>query len=111
MHHNASSMTFIINLAVCDLAYCSIHLPIYAAQYLTRSPILNEPMCKFTVIFRNIITYADYMSIGMIALSRCINVTTKKKVIDKYSVLFTIGIWVYATLIFLPEICPVRYLC
>ena len=98
------------NLAVCYLAYCSIHLPIYAAQYLTRSPILNEPMCKFTVIFRNIITYADYMSIGMIALSRCINVTTKKKVIDKYSILFTIGIWVYATLIFLPEICPVRYL-
>ena len=57
-------MGFVINLAFCDFLYCSIALPIYALQYFLQRPILGRSMCIGTSIVRNIVIYADWMTVG-----------------------------------------------
>ena len=45
---------FIINLALSDLLYCGIHLPIEVAQHLSQKPLLNPIICKITAGLRTI---------------------------------------------------------
>ena len=66
-------MTFIINLAICDLMYCSIQLPVYAVQNLGQGPFLSETLCIGCAILRNINVKAVYMFMGMMATSRCLS--------------------------------------
>ena len=56
---------FIISLAVSDLLYCAISLPLYAMQYLTKRWVLGETLCYATTAFRYINAFADWMSVGM----------------------------------------------
>ena len=56
---------FIISLAVSDLLYCAISLPLYAMQYLSKRWVLGETLCYATTAFRYINAFADWMSVGM----------------------------------------------
>ena len=61
---------FIISLALADLLYCSIHLPLYAMQFLTHRWILGETLCFAFSAFRYINAFADWMSVGMLWFRR-----------------------------------------
>ena len=92
-----------LNLAMCDLLYCSTSLPIYAKQHLSGKIGLNHTFCKIFAVLRNINVETDFMAIGMIAISRlvhCINGNTKS-VIDKYRNVFVVGTWIYGIVIVL----------
>ena len=96
-------MAFMLNLAICDLLYCSITLPIYARQHISSKIGLDDLFCKVFAIFGNINVEADFMTIGMIAVSRlvrCFNGNVQS-FLDKYSKSFVIGTWMYGIIIFL----------
>ncbi len=48
------SLPFILNLAVADLLYCAVNLPLYAAQYFANDAwgIGGEAFCTFSAAFR-----------------------------------------------------------
>ena len=77
-------------------------LPVYGYEFIFRMPILNEQMCVASAIIRNISLIADWMTVGMIALSRCIYTTrfTRLSFIEKYGKSFVIGIWIYSILVY-----------
>ena len=65
LHMHWTTTIFIISLALADLLYCSIHLPLYAMQFLTHRWILGETLCFAFSAFRYINAFADWMSVGM----------------------------------------------
>ena len=101
-------MTFIINLAICDLMYCSIHLPIYAKQYLGQGPFLSETLCIGFAILRNINVRATYIFMGMMATSRCLSLA-KITILEKCRKVIAVYIWIFIILIYLPQISYARY--
>ena len=64
-------------------------------------------MCQITAGFRIVIVYADWMSVGMVAISRCMD-HTKITFLDRKKKYFIIGIWIYAFLIFCPVLSDVN---
>ena len=108
LHLQGLTMTFVINLAFCDFLYCSLHLPIYAVQNIYEKPMLQQEMCAITAIFRNIVMYADYMSIGMIALSRLIKITKKCLFLETYKRILCLCVWIYACLLLIPQLMSVN---
>ena len=96
-------MAFMLNLAVCDLLYCCTTLPIYARQHISSKIGLDDLFCKVFAVFRNINVEADFMTIGMIAVSRlvrCFNGNVQS-FLDKYSKSCVMGTWMYGIIIFL----------
>ena len=77
LHMHWTTTIFIISLALADLLYCSIHLPLYAMQFFTHRWILGETLCFAFSAFRYINAFADWMSVGMFT-SRFRNTTSKK---------------------------------
>ena len=101
-------MTFIINLAICDLLYCTIQLPVYAIQYLGQGPFLTETLCVGCAILRNINVKAVYMFMGMMATSRCLSLA-KITILEKCRKVIAVYIWIFIILLYLPQISYARY--
>ena len=101
-------MTFIINLAICDLMYCSIQLPVYAVQNLGQGPFLSDTLCIGCAILRNINVLATYMFMGMIASSRCLSLA-KITILEKYRKVIAAYVWIFIILLYLPQISYARY--
>ena len=66
---------FILMLAGSDFIYCVVNLPLYAVQYLNRRWTMGRTLCKVNAVFRYVNAFSDWMSLGLIALSRCLNLT------------------------------------
>ena len=68
----------------------------------------NDWTCKGFAALRYLNAYAAFMSIGTVAMSRCISVcfpVFSKSVFEKKkNMLMVVGIWVYATILVLPTI-------
>ena len=101
-----STTIFILNLAFSDLLYCAINLPMYATQYLERIWPLGASLCYANAVFRYINAFSDWVSVGLIAVSRCICLL-KPNWAERYltktnSVLVCILIWIYASFILVP---------
>ena len=62
-------------MAFADSLYCAINLPLYAMQYLKMRWIWGPDLCYITTAFRYVNAFADWMSVAMIAVSRCISLT------------------------------------
>ena len=108
LHQTGSTMTFIINLAICDLLYCTIQLPVYAIQYLGQGPFLTEKLCVGCAILRNINVKAVYMFMGMMATSRCLSLA-KITILEKCRKVIAVYVWIFIILIYLPQISYARY--
>ena len=108
LHQTGSTMTFIINLAICDLLYCTIQLPVYAIQYLGQGPFLTETLCVGCAILRNINVKAVYMFMGMMATSRCLSLA-KITILEKCRKVIAVYVWIFIILIYLPQISYARY--
>ena len=92
---HGSSLIFVLNLAFCDLIYCSFHLPTHAVQFFSQAPIWGNVMCIATSSFRGITAYADWMSVGIIAVSRCLSLKNIS-IIEQNGKIFVSMIWIYS---------------
>ena len=98
MKFNDSCLVLIINLSVCDFIYCCIALPINGLQFIYKGNILSQDVCLWHAIIRNIVVTADYVTVSVIAISRC-GYTTKFKIstlIQNHAKSFVILIWIYS---------------
>ena len=109
LHLNRATITFVNNLAICDLTYCVVHLPIHAISYFSLSaPFQNEMLCQITAVFRNTICYATYMFIAMIAVARFAKIKSKTSILTKYRRLFAGCVWIYSFLLCSLQFFPVN---
>lgn len=97
---------FILNLALSDMLYCAVNLPLYSLQYLKRGWILGPELCYANAVFRYINAFSDWMSLAMIAVSRCVCLK-KPRLIEatKTKTIVTLviaAIWFYSILLISP---------
>ncbi len=59
---------FILNLALSDLLYCVINLPLYAVQFFSGRWPWGASSCVASAAFRYVNAFADWMSLALIAL-------------------------------------------
>ena len=82
------------------LVFCLINLPIHAAQFWSREALFkNNTLCRYTTSFRYVNVFADWMSVGMIAVSRCMSLK-KIYIFERNAKYIAISIWVYAAILF-----------
>ena len=83
-----------------DLLYCTFNLPLYAVQYLRQEWPFSSGMCYAFAAFRFINAYADWMSLALIAVSRCMGLIWKAKaeqyLSGKKGMVLIVLIWAYA---------------
>ena len=101
-----STTIFILNLALSDLLYCAINLPMYATQYLARIWPLGSSLCYANAVFRYINAFGDWVSVGIIAVSRCIFLLkpgfARRYLTKRNSYIICLMIWAYTSLIMIP---------
>ena len=75
-------------------------------QYLKQRWTWGADLCYITTAFRYINAFADWMSVAMIAVSRCVSLTRpelgEKIFGGRNGKLIILAIWVYANLLILP---------
>ena len=106
-----STTLFILNLAFSDLLYCIFNLPMYAVQFLMGWWPLGETACVVSASIRYINAFADWLSLGFIALSRCVSLIKpslgEKIFAGKSGLSIIAGIWIYALALILPSVTQV----
>ena len=107
-----TNTVFILNLAFNELLYCTLNLPSYASTYLKRGWPFGYNLCGMSLAFIQVNAYADWISLGLIALSRCmclIKQTAWSRFCNNRNILFVFfSVWIYALLLALPAILSVR---
>ena len=69
----------LLHLSLCDFLYCSINLPIIAFNYelaLSNTSSHNYPgaqFCTATVVFRYLNALTEWMTMGLLAVERCLD--------------------------------------
>lgn len=69
----------LLHLSFCDFLYCAINLPIIAVNYelaLSDAPPSEYPsdqFCTGTVVFRYLNAIVEWMTLGLLALERCLD--------------------------------------
>ena len=67
----STATVFILNLAVADLLYCLVNLPLYYSQYNRPEVWRESPAgCRAAGLLRYMIAAADWMSLAGIAFNR-----------------------------------------
>ena len=105
---NCPTTIFILNLAFSDFIYCAVNLPMYSYYFLYQKWDWGLKMCKIAVNIRGINSYAAWLSVAMVAVSRCLVVTNSRKCATLFScrrnqIVIIILIWIYATALNLPS--------
>ena len=106
MDLSSSTNIFILNLAFADFLYCAINFPLYAWQYFQGSWPGNELSCKVNAAFGYLNVFSALMSVAMIAISRCITLTSPnfgKRLFSGYKGFYAcVLIWIYANVLLSP---------
>ena len=79
LHNNFSTNIFILNLALADFLYCFLCLSVHTILFIYKKWVWGFNVC---IIFANIVhanAYSCWLSVAMIALSRCISVVNSGK--------------------------------
>ncbi|CAL4099956.1 unnamed protein product, partial [Meganyctiphanes norvegica] len=95
---------FVLNLAVVELLFCTIILPVSGAQYiwlcLHNESLLDDRFCVFFALVRFSLTQAELQTILAIALTRCLAICSiyLKQMMDRtrFKVLYLSFIWLYS---------------
>ena len=69
---------FVLNLAVADLLYCIVVIPLTALQFYEKGWKWGKYGCILSGIFKYSIMTAEWMSVALIALTKCINLIFPK---------------------------------
>ena len=103
-----TNTVFVLNLSFFEILYCTFNLSIYAATYLTRGWPFGSHLCILSSAFIKMNAFGDWMSLGLIALSRCLSLTKpnfwRKFCSYRNVTCMILGIWIYAFLMILPTI-------
>ena len=94
-----TSTIFVLNLAVVDLFYCTVTMPIFATWHLSKGWIWGENVCTFVAAIVTASAMTEWGSLGMIAVSKCIGLLNAE-LADKLFIglrgkLFIAMIWIY----------------
>ena len=107
-----TNTVFVLHLAFAEVLYCAFNLPSYAATYLYRGWPFGYILCGVSSAFIHMNAYADWISLGLIALSRCLGLTKpsawKTFCKNRNLLLVFVSIWVYSFALILPTIIAVR---
>ena len=86
----------------------------YATQYLERIWPLGSSLCYATAVFRYINAFGDWVSVGIIAVSRCVCLLKPgfcgRYLTKENSCIICLLIWAYAAMIMIPLFTGVRHL-
>ncbi|XP_059083231.1 protein trapped in endoderm-1-like [Tigriopus californicus] len=100
-----SATILIVNLAFADLMYCSINLPLYTIQYWNGRWPFDRMACRIFAVFRYVNAFGEWMSLAVIALSRCVGLIRNQRCFSwKQGFVIIIAIWFYAFLMILPAV-------
>ena len=61
-------------LAAFDFLYCSINMPLVIVEFINQRWIFSRGACFANAIFKRVISSAALISVGLVALCRCLNV-------------------------------------
>ncbi|TRY76927.1 hypothetical protein TCAL_13052 [Tigriopus californicus] len=90
----------IMNLAFADFVYCLVNLPLYSIQYWSGRWPFGGTACRYFAAFRYWNAFAEWMSLAIIALSRCIGLVRNQRCFSwKQGQLIVLAIWVYAAIL------------
>lgn len=107
-----STTLFILNLAFSDLLYCTFNLPMYSMQFFMGWWPLGHTACVVSAAIRYVNAFADWLSLGFIALSRCVSLIKpalgEKIFAGKSGFSIIAGIWIYAVALILPTVTQVK---
>ena len=106
LHNNWEVTIFVLNLAFAELLYCILNLPYLVYLHLNQKWDLGIQSCKISATLRYINLFANYMSVAMIATSRCVMVTKPKyftNFLQKKNRVFILSCtWLYGLILVLP---------
>lgn len=110
LHLSWDTNCFIINLALADFLYCFINLPLYCLSFFYKGWYWGEIACYLFVGFRHINAFAEWLSVSIIAVTRCLVVTNREvaiKILTSCKRKCMIGlIWIYACILEVPLCIP-----
>merc|ERR1719187_1406114 len=61
-----SQAVLILHLSLCDLLYCVIGFPHFIQVYILGYYPYSSDSCWYLAMFRNLIAYADFTTLGVI---------------------------------------------
>eukprot|EP00092_Neocalanus_flemingeri_P006912 GFUD01007461.1.p1 GENE.GFUD01007461.1~~GFUD01007461.1.p1 ORF type:complete len:311 (-),score=29.27 GFUD01007461.1:236-1168(-) len=112
-----NSVILILHLSFCDLLYCVVGFPHLIQAYWTRTNIYDPTVCYFLGMFRNLVAYADFNNIAVIACcvarqSLCRKCAGNSLKHDEHDPIFggkkiylaCLGIWLTSFAALLPDI-------
>ena len=113
LHENWNTITiFILHLAVCDLLYCSVILPFYAHVYLGNEWKFGGNWCVMSSILAFLFSYADWMALSLIALSRALSLYGPSFFYDHWTInksrAAMVFVWVLVVAIMMPSFLEVN---
>ncbi|XP_066941758.1 protein trapped in endoderm-1-like isoform X2 [Macrobrachium rosenbergii] len=105
-----TATAFVVNLAVVELLFCALILPMSGLQYMhlqrTRESLLTDNDCVFFTVTRYTLTQVELQTILAIALTRALAVSVPKMYtfLNKPSVIggYITFIWLYSFVLRLP---------
>ena len=103
---NWPTTDFILNLAFCDLMYCLFNHPTWCLQYLSTSWRLGKLYCIINGNIRFSNAYSAYMSVALVAWSRCLVTVRAGKVSiissRKNRIIIFVMVRVYSLVLLIP---------
>lgn len=111
LHLNWPTTFFILNLALTDLLYCVIVLPVYALQYFQKGWYLGKHFCIIIANFQLMNEFVCWMSVAMVGASRSITILNPGKLnffsYRRNRFLIVIFNWIYGFILLIPtfEVC------
>ena len=106
--HWQTSTVFILNLAALELMFCVVCMPTYIFIFAETFWPHNITFCKFIGAFTLLNAHTNWLSIGLIAVTRCVGLMNKRLwerfcSSGKNIALLCIFPWVWSLLINLPQ--------
>ena len=109
LERNYNSTTiFTLHLAFIDFSFCVVCIPHYTFAFISDHWMFGESLCKWSGPIIFLVTFVDWICLGFIALSRCLNMT-KPKLWNSFCnkkinlVIILVGMWVLSALLTLPS--------
>ena len=109
LERNYNSTTiFTLHLAFIDFSFCLVCIPHYTFAFISDHWMFGESLCKWSGPIIFLVTFVDWICLGFIALSRCLNMT-KPKLWNSFCnkkknlVIILVGMWVLSALLTLPS--------
>ena len=103
LQHCWTTTSYILNLAIADLIFCTVNIPVQAFQYFSKGWFAGKSLCIFFGAFHQINYNAEWMSLAIIALNRCVCLVHPRLgeifFSGKVGRLIIAFIWIYAIMI------------